>query len=300
MPIERPPANPLPSNFVPNGGVPYKVKDGDSWTIIAKRNSLLLEKFIDFNYETNNPDEINWYLRWRCGCKDMTSDKLNWEFSSRAVPGIIYIPTETISFEKGTTITAKKTISPFALEFEGPSSPLDKIGKAFDIFQLVDIGLAIAGVSAGGTIMLGAGIVTAPFGGFVLMGGMHEAALNELRKAQMAEGLSLGMVMAADGRSVAWIKANGFVKYSPVPNIHYPNYSKQLQGLYNSSLAAGIAHGRQFNTVAQRNLFRFIFNQMTSYARSTFAGDATKWSTSTWIDYYRLAAAIMREKIKLN
>ncbi|MDP3406694.1 LysM peptidoglycan-binding domain-containing protein [Bosea sp. (in: a-proteobacteria)] len=300
MPIEKKPRTPLPRSYIPPESWPYPVKNGDTWINIAERNGIDAEKLIYFNFKTNDPDEVNWYLRYHTGCLDPSPSGLNWAFSARAKPGIIYIPRNKVDMSPY-IVRAKKSISPFALDFEGPAKPLDWIGKAFDIFQIVDIGLAIAGTAAGGTIMLGISIATAPFGGFVLIGGMHEAALNELRKKQMAEGLSLGIVMTADGRSPAWIQAHGFVKTVPVRNIDYPQYGKQFQGIYNTALVSGIAHGRQFNTVATRNLFAFLGDNMTQYAHNEYSGDSKKWSASKWEDYYRLCAAILRDKkLRIN
>ena len=36
MPIEKRPSNPLPPNFVPFGGLPYKVGDQDSWVTCSQ------------------------------------------------------------------------------------------------------------------------------------------------------------------------------------------------------------------------------------------------------------------------
>src|SRR5262249_21646290 len=213
--------------------------------------------------------------------------------------GIIYLPIEQIDMEE-MVVTGRKTISPLALEFEGPSSPLDKIGKVFDGFQMVDIGLAILGVEVGGAVMLGIGIVTAPIAPFVALGGVHEAAVNQLRKQMILEGLTLGIVLTADGRSPKYIDAHGYVKKWPISNIIYPEYGKQLQGIYNQSLVAGIAHGRQFNTVAVKNLFAFLRSQMTDYALDEYKGNPYSWSAGKWEDWYRLCARILERKITLN
>lgn len=225
--------------------------------------------------------------------------------------GVLIEHTRTIDM-KPTMVTGKKTISPFARAFEGPSSPLDIINKVFDAFTLVDIGLTIAGVAAAEGFMLAAGIVIAPFAPFVAMGAMHEAAINELKKKQMLEGLSLGIVLAADGRSNKWIIDHGYVKKAPVHNLVYPERGKELQQIYNTSLVAGIAHGRQFNTVATKNMFTFVTSQMTDYAKreylgypNTMTGDqwvaySRTWSARKWDGYYRLVAAIVSRQIRFK
>jgi outer membrane protein OmpA-like peptidoglycan-associated protein len=225
--------------------------------------------------------------------------------------GVLIEHTRTVDMGP-TRITGRPTISPFAKVFEGPKSPLDALNKFFDGFTLVDMGLSIAGVAATEAFMLGAGIVITPLAPFVALGAPHEAALNELRKQQILEGLSLGIVLAADGRSNKWIIDHGYVKKWPVRNVVYPEYGKQLQGMYNTSLVAGIAHGRQFNTVAVKNLFEFLTSQMSAYAKSEYLGYpktmtrdewlaySKTWSDRKWDGYYRLLAGIVSRQIKLN
>jgi hypothetical protein len=287
--------------------VPYRVKGSDdnrnpnrdTWVSVARQHNPDVKKLIWFNFETENPDEVNWYLRRNVGCTLPTPDGRNWLFHDGAKPGIIYLPIDRVNMAP-MVIQAKKTTSPFALEFEGPSSPLDTIGKLFDAFQLLDLGLAIAGVAAGEAVILGIGIATAPIAPFVVLGGMHEAPLNELRKKQMLEGLSLGIVLAAEGRTVRYIYDHGYFKRWPVRDINYPDYGKQLQGIYNQSLVAGIAHGREFNTVARERFWKWIGSRLSDWAKAEYAGNPTGWGPRKWENWYRLCAAIVQTKIVLR
>jgi outer membrane protein OmpA-like peptidoglycan-associated protein len=225
--------------------------------------------------------------------------------------GVLIEHTRAVDMQP-TVITAKKINSPFARSWEGPSAPLDALNKFFDAFTLVDMGLAIAGVAATEAFMLGAGIVIAPLAPLVAVAAPHEAALNEQRKRQMLEGLSRGIVLGADGRSNKWIIEHGFVKKWPDRNIQYPAHEKELQNIYNASLVAGIAHGRQFSTVATKNLFTFVTSQMTDYAKREYLGYpntmtadqwvaySKTWSERKWHDYYRLVAAIVSRQIKFR
>lgn len=108
MPIEKKPANPLPKNFVPFGGLPYKVGDQDSWSSIAAKLKIDVWDLIEFNFKTRDPDEVNWYLHWRVGCKKATGDQKNWMFSKLADPGIIFFPT--------IKEPAKQTPTPFPIK----------------------------------------------------------------------------------------------------------------------------------------------------------------------------------------
>ena len=91
MPIETEPADPLPLGYVPLGSFPWPINKEEDWYSVAKRFSLDVNTLIQFNFQTTNPDEVNWYLRRNVGCKKATKDGLNWMFSSDAFPGIIYI-----------------------------------------------------------------------------------------------------------------------------------------------------------------------------------------------------------------
>jgi hypothetical protein len=102
MPIEKSPPSPVPDNVVPTGGVPYKVKSGDTLVSIAKAYSIDEWELNDFNWKTGNPynpAEVNWYLKEYVGCAVPTHDKANWKFTSgltggRGVwkGGVIYLP----------------------------------------------------------------------------------------------------------------------------------------------------------------------------------------------------------------
>ena len=92
MPIEKRPANPLPRDYVPTGGIPYKVKTRDDLGSVARENGVPEHVLVAFNFGTNDPREINWYLRRNVGCIRATHDHNNWMFTSEAKPGIIYLP----------------------------------------------------------------------------------------------------------------------------------------------------------------------------------------------------------------
>jgi N-acetyl-anhydromuramyl-L-alanine amidase AmpD len=92
MPIERKPSALVPKNRLIKDASPYQVKDGDSWSSIASRFGIPIEKLIYANFETLIPAEINWYLHHYVGCNRPTHDGNNWMFSSSAKPGKILIP----------------------------------------------------------------------------------------------------------------------------------------------------------------------------------------------------------------
>jgi len=101
MPIERAPRDPLPVDFVPQGAATtHRIRDGDNWASVAGKFSVDAKKLIFFNFKTNHPDEVNWYLRRNVGCNVSNDGGLNWAFSSSADPGIVYIPPSVIDMEE--------------------------------------------------------------------------------------------------------------------------------------------------------------------------------------------------------
>ena len=96
MAIERKPANPVPQNFQPPQSNPYRVKNGDSWGVVARRQGMDAWDLIRFNFRTSDPAEVNWYLNHYVGCERQTRDGNNYIFTSSASPGIIYVPMTVI------------------------------------------------------------------------------------------------------------------------------------------------------------------------------------------------------------
>ena len=96
MPLESKPAKIAP---VPSWGTPYRVRDGDDWLSVARKFRVNVQSLIKHNFNTLNTNEVNWYLRTRVGCVAPSLKGWNWRFSSRANPGIIYIPETPGLFE---------------------------------------------------------------------------------------------------------------------------------------------------------------------------------------------------------
>ena len=93
LPRERIPATPLPRTYRPPNSLPVRIGDGDDWASIAGKHGMDAGKLIQFNFNTRNAEEVNYYLRVNVGCDKPTFDGNNWRFTSSARPGLIYIPT---------------------------------------------------------------------------------------------------------------------------------------------------------------------------------------------------------------
>jgi len=93
MANEREPDNPLSVDFVPEGAVEtHYVSDDENWASVAAQYNVNVKDLIYFNFHTNVPEEVNWYLRRNTGCNVSKDGGRNWAFSSSADPGRIYIP----------------------------------------------------------------------------------------------------------------------------------------------------------------------------------------------------------------
>jgi hypothetical protein len=90
------PSNPLPPTYLPTGSRSYRVRDGDSWSTLAKAIGVDALWLIQYNFETRDPAEVNWYLKHRVGCVKITANGRNFMFSLSDNPGIIYLPTEQL------------------------------------------------------------------------------------------------------------------------------------------------------------------------------------------------------------
>ena len=77
------------------GGIPYRPKDHpvqEDWESVATKFAVGVKDLIYFNFMTDNPDVVNWYLKNYVGCEKVSPSGNNWMFSNKANPGYIYIP----------------------------------------------------------------------------------------------------------------------------------------------------------------------------------------------------------------
>jgi len=92
---DNPPRIPLTKYYVPPNSFPYDVKDKEGFKKIADKFGMDVKELIRYNFNTNTPAVVNWYLYHNIGCREETSDKKNFMFSSKDKKkgtGRIYIP----------------------------------------------------------------------------------------------------------------------------------------------------------------------------------------------------------------
>jgi hypothetical protein len=93
MAKEKKPKSPVADNFIPPASFPYAVRAGDNWWNVAGRFGIDVRYLIWFNFRTNCPEEVNWYLRERVGCTETTADGKNYVFrGADPCKGLIHIP----------------------------------------------------------------------------------------------------------------------------------------------------------------------------------------------------------------
>jgi len=93
----EPKPKPSELDYVPQGGLPYKVTDNDSWRSLAERADVRAagmnaSDLCYYNFKTRTPSEINWYLHNKVGCRKVTRDGRNYMFSVGDSPGVVYLP----------------------------------------------------------------------------------------------------------------------------------------------------------------------------------------------------------------
>jgi hypothetical protein len=96
MAIELKPGNLSQLPWPPPNSSRHRVQDHENWATVAAKYKMSARDLILFNFGTERPAEINWYLNHYVGCPD-TPDKKNRMFSASASPGYIYYPNVKIT-----------------------------------------------------------------------------------------------------------------------------------------------------------------------------------------------------------
>lgn len=141
MANEREPDNPLPVDFVPEGAVAtHRVRDGEDWASVAAQYNVGVAELVYFNFHTNAPEEVNWYLRSNTGCNVSNDGGLNWAFSDSADPGLIYIPPSQVIDMEPEVITAEKPVMQRVQEIADnlPGNAGNRIRRMLAIESLAD------------------------------------------------------------------------------------------------------------------------------------------------------------------
>ena len=295
--------HPLPAPFIPRGGIAYNVQDGDSWKKLAFRWFINVDYLVWFNFQTSNPEEINWYLYRNVGCRKQTGDRKNYEFSSSDKPGVIYRPPPK-------PIVFKDSIDEFnenmgsgtdlgkALEAADQSGAIyDYIGFALNVSDFLMTGMAIGAVELGaiglGLDLLGA--VTAVVGVGLALGGPHLGAFNDIKKDKALSGITQGIVLGAARETNAFVKEH-FASNSQDYNTVYPEQRRNFQAAYIAGLLRGLAYGKKLTKRERLLLFKNLENQLKYDHPGDFYLQRAAKSERVRRDYYIECAAMFRKE----
>lgn len=306
MAIEKVPKgapHPLPVGYAPPGGIPYRVQDGDSWKKLAFAWFINVEYLVWFNFQTSNPDEVNWYLHRNVGCSKQTADRRNYEFSSGDKPGVIYRPPpKPIAFkdsiEEFNENMGSGTDLGKALQAAEQSGAIyDYIGFSLNVSDFLMTGLAISAVELG-AIGLAAdflGAATAIVGLGLTLGGPHLGALNDIKKDKALSGISQGIVLGAARESNSFIRDN-FVSNSQDYNTVYPEQRKNFQAAYIVGLLKGLDYGKKLTKRERALLFKNLEKQANYAHPGDFYMNRFAKPERVRRDYYIECAAKFRKE----
>jgi hypothetical protein len=71
----------------------HKVAGGESLDSLARQAGITAQELARFNWNTDDPERINEFLKESVGCPRMSPDGSSYVFDSSDTPGILYIPT---------------------------------------------------------------------------------------------------------------------------------------------------------------------------------------------------------------
>ena len=310
--IEHPPRKgpPLPKDFFP-GGMRYKVSDGEDWESVAKQFKVDVQTLINFNFHTTHSNVVNWYLHRNVGCNVPTPDGFNWKFSSSANPGYIYIPVDInkayqlnlpagwLPGPGGQTSLAQwldnlpeekpETFSPEAVGFI--LNLVEATHVAAGVFEIeigsafVDLGLELAGPIAGYVAF------------WVEIGGAYKEVLDNRKRNFTLRGLSLGVVLGANGARNSYIKWT-FENKGNKDYFHdaeYPEQEINFEKFYRVGLWTGVGYGRKLNRVESTKLLKILQKTMR-WNFDDVEKPWVEWSEPTHKKYYEGAALQFRLK----
>src|SRR3712207_6680821 len=116
MILEKTPSK-QPASWPPKGYTKaHQVKDKENWWKLADMYGRKDPwDIIQYNFETTDPKEVNWFLRKLVGCTK-SKDSMNYSFASTDSPGKVYIPPK--SWVPGGSVTPPPPPPPATISAE--------------------------------------------------------------------------------------------------------------------------------------------------------------------------------------
>jgi hypothetical protein len=291
---------------VPPGGSEYKVTDGESWKVLAARWGVDVRELIYFNFQTNNPDQVNWYLSHRTGCNKPTPDGFNWTFSSGAKPGKIYRP--PMDFEPHVVNAGPQGLNPLARYLDGLDD--DKLEDIEENPTLFRVHLAITiwdAVHVPVGILIAEGVLEGPLAlvfevaapgvtmAFILaeIGLADMEAIDFAKRSWFIRGFSYGVVLGANGAKNSYVVSNFKLEEGAFQNSWYPDQAKAFQNAYHLGLLKGLAYGRQLNLAESGKLIKILHAKLGRWSPEALR-NWDNWGHRAKLDYYGWLAAEFR------
>ncbi len=139
MPVHiKEPKKPVPAGYRPTGGEPHRVTDRDDWWKLAATRGVDPWWLIQYNFETRDAGEVNWYLQNRVGCQKTTQDGKNFVFSAAADPGIIYLPSPQLA-----RTLKSMAYGRFGIVIEGDQDYQAQVRATLDYLARSDTGMVL-------------------------------------------------------------------------------------------------------------------------------------------------------------
>jgi hypothetical protein len=251
----------------------------DTWETVAQQYSMDVRRLIYFNFKTNNPQQVNFYLRTYVGCNTPSPTRWNWTFRG-AKPGVIYLPVMTLDFSPDDqrlgpgVMDVKPDIPDFGFKdpkwAENLRKKIEKIPQFGKIFKY--------------TLFLAWFTVGAP----------TDAYIRDNSEKEYFSGVSLGIVLGADKREEGFILSRGFKNH-----FHYRDTDPKIDDLYQLTYAVGLSTGLNYaekmNEAQRSRLRKAVWSHM-DHSRYPDFDDRDAWRKGTFLrDYYTVAAGSFRQ-----
>lgn len=126
---------------------------------------------------------------------------------------------------------------------------------------------------------------------FVVLGVGYAQARKEIANDRLASGISIGVVMAADGRKPDLVKSY-FWENSAETNVADEEAGKIAQNAYNLGIVTGYRQALELNQDQKATFWKDIGDLVGD---ASYLGDSKDWDDRAWIDWYATAGAKFRE-----
>jgi hypothetical protein len=278
-----PPAESTPLAVGGASGPPGKFDD--TWESVARQYGMDARRLIYHNFKTNNPKEVNFYLRTVVGCNTPSPTRWNWTFKG-ARPGIIYLPVKDLDFSDNPD---DQRLGPGVID------------RPWDVpsFSLKDPEWAKEFMKRAKKLPANIGNVVKVEEWFlsVLLGQDVQQYVADNCRDEYFTGISFGVLLGADKRTKGFIASKLFDRH--YAHTMDPTFDKIYQLAYAVGLAEGFNYGDRMNEAQRRRLRKAAWSFVKTKSSFPSFDDKDAWQKGTYLrDYYTFAAAFFRDRLQ--